>query len=95
MLNSSKLDEPVGAGASRRPKTAGKKRRNLCGGVYHIIPQLFRLPGTTALPYPAHFLLISYLPGPRRSTLGTVTPLMGGVTVTVPAARDDISARDC
>ena len=34
MLNSSKLDEPVGAGASRRPKTASKKRRNLCGGVY-------------------------------------------------------------
>ena len=34
MLNSSKLDEPVGAGASRRPKTAGKKRRNLFGGVY-------------------------------------------------------------
>ena len=29
MLNSSKLDEPMGAGASRRPKTAGKKRRNM------------------------------------------------------------------
>ena len=34
MLNSSKLDEPRGAGASRRPKTAGKNRPYLCTGVY-------------------------------------------------------------
>ena len=34
MLNSSKLDEPVGAGASRRPKTAGKNRPYLWRGVY-------------------------------------------------------------
>ena len=31
MLNSSKLDEPVGAGASRRPKTAGKNGQDFFG----------------------------------------------------------------
>ena len=34
MLNSSKLDEPVGAGASRRRKTALKNGQDLFGGVY-------------------------------------------------------------
>ena len=34
MLNSSKLDEPVGAGASRRRKTTLKNGQDFFGGVY-------------------------------------------------------------
>ena len=40
MLNSSKLDEPVGAGASRRRKTTLKNGQDFFGGVYTGVPPL-------------------------------------------------------
>ena len=61
MLNSSKLDEPVGAGASRRPKTAGKKRRNLCGGVYINVEYKISPRGNDLLMLRGVFCLIPML----------------------------------